>query len=403
MLKRHLKAGVLYYTLFVALIMLLITGLFILLFYQDSIFMANIKRNQRTLSFFSSAITLSLSSPAKGAYNLLLFEDDPESKAIIAQKEWGLFDILSVSLPEIAAAPTRSYLIGVSPHDSIRQTGLYMANNFSYLSISGSTMLTGRTYLPYSGIASSSIEGVGYYADSLVYGKKLLSKDTLPSVFAGRLKELYSKVSHVKGVNTMPIGLQQVSFSKDVGVVRASQLLPPCKLFGHIIIMSKDQLTIPKEACLKNVLVFAPKVTVEAGFNGSCQIFATDTVLVQKNVKLRYPSGITVYSNKEGYIELDSTARVYGYVITYSKERNKVGVRIKPAAIITGFAYCNSKVDHRGTIFGSLYAQSFEFRTGWGLYTSSLLNAKVLGRELSPCFIFPVVAPGRKSIITRVP
>lgn len=401
----RLKAGVLYYTLFVALVMLLVVGLFLLIFYQESFLTANIKRSERISSYFSSALTLALFNPASGNFtkNILLFEEDRESSVAIAQSEWGMYNILTLSLTELPKVAPKSYLIGITPHDTIRQTGLYLRNNFSYLSVSGSTVLTGRTYLPYSGIASSSIEGVGYTGDSLVYGKKLFSRDSLPAAFSSRLTRIVDWIKEPKGEDISLSEPVAAPFSKKTRVVDVPQLLSRCSLSGNIVIRSAGKLTLSRNAQLKNVIVYAPTVYVESGFRGSCQLFATDTVIIQKGVTLRYPSGIAILSKNEGYLQVDSTSRIYGYAIVRGNDNAKVGLRIRSSASIFGYAYCSSKVDHRGAIYGSLYAYGFEFRTGWGLYTSSLLNAKVLGNELSPSYVFPYVASGRKAVIAKLP
>lgn len=400
-----LKAGILYYTLFVALVMLLVVGLFIMIFYQESFFIANLKRSERINTYFSSALTLALANPSSNDYtrSLMLYENDPESNAIIAQQNWGLYNVVTVSLPDVPKSSAKSYLIGVTPNDTIRNTGLYLRDNFSYLSISGSTMLTGRTYLPYSGIASSSIEGVGYTGDSLVYGKKMRSLETLPAPFSDRLTRLFEKIPEIKGEAISESKPTSGSFAKRVRVLNSGPLLSGCHLCENVIIRSAGKLTIGRRAHLKNVIVYAPRVFVEAGFKGSCQIFATDTVIIQQNATLNYPSGVAVLAKNSGYLQVDSSARIYGYAIVKSDDNAHIRLLVRPTATLFGYVFCNAKVNHQGTIFGSLYAYGFEFRTGWGLYTSSLLNAKVLGNELSPFYVFPYVAHGRKTVICHLP
>ena len=405
MLKRNLRAGVLYYTLFVALVMLLIVGLFVLIAYQEGFFMSNLKRSERISSYFSSALALCLANPNPDNYSkkTTLFENDNESTLEIAQFKWGFYNVLTIKTTELPTQISKSYLVGITPNDTIRQTGLYLRNNYSYLSVSGSTLLTGRTYLPQSGIASSSIEGNGYTSDSLLYGLKLLSKDKLPSYYINRLESVIGRLESIKSEGGMPTKLRNTSFSNPTSVIDISDNIPNLSIEGNVIIRSKNKLILNRKSKLKNVIVFAPSVYIENEFKGCCQIFATDTVIIQSGAVLHYPSGIAILSNSRGYLEVDSTSRIYGYAIVHSQDNAKIGLRIKSSAAIFGYTFCNSKVDHQGTVFGSLYAYGLEFRTGWGLYTSSLFNAKVLGRELSPCYLFPFVSPGRKAVIVNLP
>lgn len=404
MLSAKLKAGVLYYTLFVSLVLLLLVGLFLLIFYQDSFFIANIKRSERINCYFTSAMAFALTDKASSdnTTELTLFNNDKDSKVAISQQKWGLYNILTLSLPGIPKVPSRSYLIGISPHDTIRQTGLYLRNNFSYLSISGSTILSGRTYLPYSGVASSSVEGTGYHADSLCYGVKLTSRDSLPGSFYNRLEKW---LSWTYGVKSIPVSQSRVtsSFSSETTIIEPSRLIAGMHLDGKIIIRSKQPITISNTTYLKNAIVVAPKVFVDSRFKGSCQIFATDTVIIGRGAMLQYPSGIAILSKEGGYVQIDSSAKMYGYLLVHSGNSKKIRLKIMPTAKIFGYVYCNAKVNHQGIIFGALYANDFEFRTRWGLYTSTLLNAKILGRELSPTYLYPFIVPGHKAIIGRLP
>lgn len=401
MLTKRFKGGVLYYTLFVSIILLLMAGLFMLIFYQESFFIASLKRSERVNDYFSSGLTVALSAAEPCNKTIIVDDRANESTVQIAEEPWGMYQVATISLPQSPKESPRSYLIGISPADTIRKTGLYLRNNYSYLSIAGKTFLSGRVYLPQSGISTSSIEGTGYWSDSLIYGIKRPSKDSLPMLFKRRLQNVFKSLKEDQSFQKY--SHKPVSFNSKGELYEVSHLIANQPIDGKIIVRSSQTLAISGSVKAKNAIFFAPKIVVDGSFSGACQLFATDTIIIKKGAKLHYPSGIAILSKQKGYIEVDSLSKIYGYIISVTNDCYSIGLRISPTSKVYGYLFCNARVDHRGTIFGSLYADSFEFKTSWGLYTNSLLNAQILGRELSPSYCFPMVVNGQKTVIRRLP
>lgn len=107
------------------------------------------------------------------------------------------------------------------------------------------------------------------------------------------------------------------------------------------------------------------KVVVESGFKGERQIFAIDTVIVEENVVLNYPSGIYV---KNGYVEVRDSSQVNGYVV--------VGGRYKqlPTAKVRGLVYVNGIAQLQGVISGTIYAKEASFYSPEGIYSNTIYN-----------------------------
>jgi hypothetical protein len=134
----------------------------------------------------------------------------------------------------------------------------------------------------------------------------------------------------------------------------------------------------------------APMIIVESGFKGKTQLFAADTVLIQKNVTLQYPSSVVSAGIETSYshILIAEESRVEGTVLAFAEiEANRnVSVKLGAGSEIYGMVYCAGKMEHLGKIFGSLYCDFFFLQTRQGYYENHMLDAWVDPTVLEPHF-----------------
>lgn len=122
------------------------------------------------------------------------------------------------------------------------------------------------------------------------------------------------------------------------------------------------------------------KVVVESGFCGERQIFATDTVIIEENVVLKYPSGIYV---KNGYIEIKDSSEVNGYVIVTGRYKQS------PLAKVRGSVYVDGIAQLQGIISGKIYAKECSYYSPEGIYSNTIYDLTAIENHdiASPIFI----------------
>jgi hypothetical protein len=141
---------------------------------------------------------------------------------------------------------------------------------------------------------------------------------------------------------------------------------------------------ISSSASISDILIFAPKIIVENNFEGSCQLFASDSIYIGKKVNLKYPSVVSTISSDKGNkypkIVVDEETRIGGLVLMeagYDPINKVVNLNLGKKSIIIGVVYCNGIVNMNGAVIGSLYCQKFLLKTASGTYENHLLNSTI--------------------------
>ena len=165
------------------------------------------------------------------------------------------------------------------------------------------------------------------------------------------------------------------------------------RLSGNLRIVSRNSVFIGRQARLDNVIVTAPRVTVEAGFEGNLQIFASDSIAVEEGVLLNYPSALVVEAKDGsgvGGITIAEQARVAGCVVLQVPgvlPRSNWLLAIGPEAEIVGQVYAGHLLELKGSVLGTVWARQLYLKTPASVYGNHLLNATVDRSKLSPSFV----------------
>ena len=133
---------------------------------------------------------------------------------------------------------------------------------------------------------------------------------------------------------------------------------------------------------------------MEKEFKGNLQIFASDSVIIQKNVTLTYPSVIGIVRNDQSpvvaVIVLSENDTIAGNVFAYKKAEEVLkqsGLIMAEKSLIYGEVYSNGFVDVKGTIIGSLMCNKILLKTPSSVYENHLLNVVIDRSKLSPYFV----------------
>lgn len=389
------------YAIFIMLITLIVIGSIITIAFHHRNYMEREIARQNLVSYTQSVLTAALcdstlSFPWDG--KSLNLTENPNYTFSVTKERWGGYFIISITgkygnyeLQKKALCGTKGVL-----NDG---AALYLTDNNNALSISGNTQLIGDCYLPKAGIKASYMEGDYYRGKKLVYGDILVSGNVLPTIDEEYLTYMDGLLEGKLKITDSILDFASIStsefynpfYNKTLYLVSKEPLfLNRCKFIGNIAIISSQPITIFPTAELTDVMVIAPKIIFKKEWVGSLQAYARDTILLEQNVRLQFPSTIGVQSTKNlGLIELNRGVRVDGsiWMTKNSKEKeNKNSCMFSPGTIVHGITQIEGKLSVEGKIYGSVYVEKFIFRTVSSYYENHLYNVEINAKTLSPFY-----------------
>jgi hypothetical protein len=391
-----LRAGTFIYALFIMFIVSMLTLLFLsqTRLYSDEI--SRMQVRERLEENCISAINYALAMPSKsfqGATDIDLFGRGGDSVSI-RKYTWGLMDVISVQAKHRGQRRNKTALLGYRPADSLK-TALYLSNSESALHISGETRIKGNVFLPEAGVKRAYIAGASYFGDSLIYGKQFLSEKNLPLSIDAKGWDALEQLP----VNEIPeLEVIENSFADSTMILTdfAEIYLEEITLKGNILISSDTLVEIHPTAVLEDVIVKAPVIRVKKGTNISAQLLAADTLIIEEDCVLHYPSVIAVRSEKRGFITIAGNSKVYGDLWYKSSEdpgKTSIDVNIDKEASLTGRLMTEQgNLQLRGKVTGEVYAEDFILHHPVGIYKNHLLSVQIDRRALWKPYLFPIKA-----------
>ena len=281
----------------------------------------------------------------------------------------------------------------VSPNPSM---SLMIPNNGRTLYLAGRAELSGTVYTSGGGIRSSAMGGTNSSFSSKQIGQLNIKKSEakLPQIAADLKQHLHNLIDDrlwSPQEFTQEQGSVVHSFSKPLKIIEFNEFksLAAIQYIGNVWIRSTFPIEIQASAVLKDVLITAPKITIEEGFTGQFQAIASKSIHVEKNCFLQYPSVLwvkeldSISSTSEGpKIFIGSDSNVLGYV---GYEQNNPSenppapdLYIEDRAKVYGQVYVMGNTELKGAIQGSLYSEDIvAFHQGI-LYKNHLFNGKIL-------------------------
>jgi len=162
-------------------------------------------------------------------------------------------------------------------------------------------------------------------------------------------------------------------------------------LAGNIELFSDNEIYLNPSANLQNIIVVGRKIVLKSGFVGQIQVFASDTIVVEDNVKLLYPSNLTVIDSKgnQKLIYLGKKSEIQGAVWIWNPatdNNNSLIIRIEPGAVVKGQIYSPGRIQLSGDVWGTLYANLFFLSTPNAYYENYIFNSVIDGEKLPSDF-----------------
>jgi hypothetical protein len=315
----------------------------------------------------------------------------------ISAKFWGSYKMLVVNTKHQNSSIKRTALIAYEMDEDLPV--LYLPENQQALKVGGATRIEGTAYLSDRGIDRAYIAGKNYLFNELIFGNTKQSERTLPPLkkeVTNLGLENFSKDCEKKDF----LAVDSVySFSEKTTLF--SQIEPIVirnSLSGNLIIHSFDSIYVSKEARLKNVILIAPIVRFQEGFSGTAQVIAHQTISLEKNVHLNYPSTLCLNElesntlGKKSSILLQEDSKVLGGILIETQQynfRNEPYLKISQKALVAGLVYNVGETELNGKLIGHLYTQKFILSAGGGVYVNHLLDATLSSKLLPKTFLLP--------------
>lgn len=394
MLFNKIKAGALQYTLFVAVMVMILLFSFILVLKHYSF--KSIKSHQIVYAnkLLKKGFDLSFKKTSLDTLKV-----SKENFEITTKTDyWGLhkkvFSAVStnnINLKKIA-------LTGFKQSNEYRTT-LYLKDNLKPLVVVGNTKIKGQVYLPKRGVKAGNISGVYFSNGKLIDGKTSPSEKELPSIsqdlknhLQGLLKyelefpkDQYLNINSKREFKNSFYNPAQVIYSKNSLVINKT-------FIGHFYIFSETSVTITNEAVLKDVIIVAPEIFINSNTKSNFQAIASKKINIGKNCLLSYPTSLVVLSNNESLdtnIKIDEGSVVEGTILSITKlkpQNYKGQVVLEKEALIKGELYCNTNIECYGNVYGTVYVNQFITKAKGSIYMNHLYDTKISVEELNPNF-----------------
>lgn len=410
-----IKAGALLYAMFLVIVVTIISSSFIFINFYNGEYVISLLKKEQLLKDVESGINYGLvfhqNLPFNQIFNIDLF-DDEQHQVILEKKMWGAFYVLKSISQWHKSKLIRTALVGTDFKQS-EQTVLYLTDQNKPLSLCGNTKIVGDCYLPESGVKRAYIEGSNFIGNQLINGIKHNSSKTLPELNS----EVIDYNKNYSSANDSVISIEVIE-EKD-SILNSFQnttlqlYLPSTYCIenkviqGNVVIKSDQQIIVSSSANISEVVLYAKSVIVEKGFIGDIQIFSEDSIIIEDECHLKYPSVLALLSTENSdnqKIQIGENSKLTGSVFLYKKNfnRNNQGIiSIAKGVEIHGQVYSSELMELKGSIYGGAFCQKLLLRTPSSVYENHLLNATIDRSRMSNYFVgVPLTeAPKQQGVI----
>ncbi|MDR2064261.1 MAG: hypothetical protein LBP85_00920 [Prevotellaceae bacterium] len=304
-----------------------------------------------------------------------LYDSIESSQMLVEREQWGLYELVSVSSANRKAHQTCIIGLDSAYADDVN---FYYQENKSALTLAGKTNLNGRVSLPAKGIIYGQIKSIFFSGKKIENSKISVSKE-LPNAtndFQKYIDNLFS----LQNVDEAVVGDSSIYadfYNNSIKYLSAQSNKTALYLLKGKIILTGDEITVSSDSKLNDIIVVANKININRNFEGSLQIFSRDTVIIEENVKMNYPSG--VFSRK--YIKIGDNAQINGYVIVDNPDKidtRKANYIQSRLAKVRGLLYIRGAAQIQGIVSGKAYVSRSVFYSPQGYYNDMLYDTTIL-------------------------
>lgn len=389
-----LKAGALIYAVVLAFIFVLLSSSIILVNYHTSFTQEHFFEEERLILNAKSGINLLLadwqSLEDNKSANIDLFGYERDS-VLLKTRQWGLFRLMAAKSHNNKSSYQKVCLAASVPDTNL---AIYLSNTDKVLYVCGNTFINGNCALPAASIKRAYIEGQTFQGKKKANGIITESTRELPAINTHIVSKNLELLTNPLFIEDSILTLENIrgktlknSFLNKTLVIisEASMNLSEMSFSGNIIIWSSKKITIEKSVFLEDVLICAPIISIAEGFKGRINGLASDSITLQENVELTYPSSLAVMrksseNKKNAEIQIQEDCIVEGPVLVYEQQvdfRTPSYIKLAQNSKVVGQIYTNGSFENKGKVAGNVYCNRFYLKTSSSSYENHLLNAEI--------------------------
>lgn len=314
----------------------------------------------------------------------------------IMVRNWGAFRVVVARTHHHNRSLVKSAIIG--NRSVYSYATVYLPDTRQTIKVCGDTRIEGTVYAGERAVERGYITGKNYTGEKLVYGETKKSEKYLPELIPD--VQNLTLESYIKGTTKIDFPQRDTTFTFGQPTQLVSSIDPIIvnrNLSGNLIIHSFDSIFVNAGVQLENLILIAPKVRFEKGFRGSVQVVAHEEVHLEEDVKLIYPSTVTLNEISENSVRvprgiyLQEGSLVVGGILLVSQKPNfRAPLELKiDHATVGGLIYNVGETEVRGKVHGYIYTNGFSLRAGGGEYKNHLLDAEINSTKLPEELLLP--------------
>ena len=328
--------------------------------------------------------------------------------SVVKCLNWGGLSVFSTRTFKFNKEKRRSVVVGFTGKN---KTCLFLPGNSGGLKIAGNTVLEGDIVVPNKQIETAYLSGKFFTGNKLYSGDLLDGSTQLPELNHATLDFNYKTlITGLKPLTFHPLDSnysfqQQTSYYQSV-----TPLILDKNISGNVIIHSFDSIFVSSKSKLNNVILIAPKIRFESGFKGSVQAIATQSICLEKNVQLNFPSYLLLnevdqsFQGTQPHIIVEEESSVLGGILITLQQFNSQFpplLRTSTNCTIAGIVYNMGVSEISGNFIGSVYSNSFRLNYG-GQYTNHLMDVMISSKRLPANFSFPKWLKDHETFVPKI-
>lgn len=387
-MRTRVKGSALAYTTLILIVIIIVVSMMFLKagiynYYQSKLIRSFMVDNEISNNFF---------------YLLYNVDERTKSEQIIAytennsiislSKEWGLIRLIGSK--NIDANQTHAKIAFAGYSENATYT-LYLVDEGTPLTLCGKTKIVGNVSIPASGVKRVNQNSLPPFAGfNLIDGKINVSKEEITESISSILRNLtdhqsttYNSEEFVEFEDLISVN-ENSFFNNTKHILCTSDILiSNISLHGNFIIESRTAVIVDESANIEDVIIKAPKIILLENFVGSLQCFATDSIIVSKNSKLKYPSVLCLHGNAKNstlpLVFLDDSVKVNGLIIVEGKHKRKDDTMLilNDGCTIQGQILCDGLLSIKGSVYGSVSCRKFILLSNDCIYMNYIHNAQI--------------------------
>lgn len=373
----RIKSGALSFVVGISIVFAIMIGSALLVkHYSDLKFVRN-KVNVELLENVNSGIEILKSHFSNFHQPTIQIVDlfgEGKDSVVFNHQPWGLIHLAKITAKRGRKSFSKIAFLG---QKTFSRPSLYLADSQNKLTLLGRSSMEGVCFVPKSEITIGRLSGQYFTGslppDNLIYN----SNQSIPDV-----NDKLINSTEVSKQNTFPISRIENnysnSFTNETGLYYSdNRIVIQQKIYGNVIIESRESIEVTVQAKLTDVLLIAPKIIIRDFVSGSFQAIAQDTILVGSGVRLDYPTVLATTGNNKSLIDIKSGS-ISGSILMYTKSSNENNLlQFRNPVNFHGMIYTNGYVSLNGNFLGSVITQRIIFNQFGEIRENNLLNTSI--------------------------